>query len=65
MRKQWSKIFPPMPTPRCMLVACVTTEQSLVVAGGEGRGGHLDIVEVMNINTKQWTTVSPLPQKQR
>ena len=63
MRKQWSEIFPPMPTPR-WLVACITTEQSLVVAGGEGSGGDLDIVEVMNINTKQWTTVSPLPQKQ-
>ena len=63
MRKQWSDIFPPMPTPR-ELVACITTEQSLVVAGGYGSGGFLDIVEVMNINTKQWTTVSPLPQKQ-
>ena len=63
MRKQWSEIFPPMPTPR-QSVACITTEQSLVVAGGEGSGGHLDTVEVMNINTKQWTTVSPLPQKQ-
>ena len=34
MRKQWSEIFPPMPTPR-LSVACITTEQSLVVAGGE------------------------------
>ena len=64
MRKQWSEIFPPMPTPR-QSAACITTEQSLVVAGGEGSGDdYLDIVEVMNINTKQWTTVSPLPQKQ-
>ena len=63
MRKQWSEIFPPMPTPRWS-VACITTEQSLVVAGGNGSGGFLDIVEVMNINTKQWTTVCPLPQKQ-
>ena len=63
MRKQWSEIFPPMPTPR-RSVACITTEQSLVVAGGEGSGDYLDIVEVMNINTKQWTTVSPLPKKQ-
>ena len=64
MRKLWSEIFPPMPTPR-QSVACVTTEQFLVVVGGWGRDGDLDIVEVMNINTKQWTTVSPLPQKQR
>ena len=64
MRKQWSEIFPPMSTPR-WAVACITTKQSLVVAGGNGSGGVLDIVEVMNINTKQWTTVSPLPQKQK
>ena len=63
MRRQWSEIFPPMPTPRDT-VACITTEQSLVVAGGEGRGGLLDTVEVMNINTKQWTTVCPLTQKE-
>ena len=62
MRKQWSEIFPPMPTPR-QSVACITTEQSLVGAGGNASGGFLDIVEVMNVNTKQWTTVSPLPQK--
>ena len=62
-RKQWSWIFPPMPTPR-MMVACVTTEQALVVAGGCADGSCLATVEVMNISTKQWTTVSPLPQKQ-
>ena len=64
MRKQWSEIFPPMPTPR-QSVACITTEQSLVGAGGNASGGFLDIVEVMNINTKQWTTVCLLPQKQQ
>ena len=58
MRKQWSS----MPTPR-ETPACITTEQSLVVAGGFGNG-YLDTVEVMNINTKQWTAASPLPQKQ-
>ena len=63
VRKQWSEIFPPMPTPR-RSVTCITTEQSLVVAGGYVSGGILDTVEVMNINTKQWTTVCPLPQKQ-
>ena len=60
-RKKWSEIFPPMPTPR-ENAACITTEQALVVAGGFA-GVCLDTVEVMNINTKQWTTVSPLPQK--
>ena len=61
-RKQWCEIFPPMPTPRAS-TACVTMKQALVVAGGFD-GSDLAAVEVMNIDTKQWTTVSPLPQKQ-
>ena len=60
-RKKWSEVFPPMPTPRS-LTACSTTEKALVVVGGYA-GDNLAIVEVMNINTKQWTAVSPLPQK--
>ena len=54
-RKQWFEIFPPMPTPRSY-VACVSTKQALIVVGGS-----LGIVEVMNINTKQWTRVTSLP----
>ena len=61
-RKQWSQIFPPMPTPRSD-AACVTTEQALVVAGGYGAGGYLDTVEVMNTDTKVWTKVASLPEK--
>ena len=60
-RKQWSVVFPPMPTPRSS-TACITTEKALVVAGGYA-GGDLATVEVMDMNTKQWTTVCPLPQK--
>ena len=61
-RKQWSQIYPPMPTPRSS-AACVTTEQALVVAGGVGAGGYLDTVEVMNTDTKVWTKVASLPEK--
>ena len=61
-RKQWSQIFPPMPTPRSS-AACVTTEQALVVAGGIGAGGYLDTVEVMNTDTKVWTKVASLPEE--
>ena len=62
--KGWCNVFPPMPTPRdCVL--CVTTKEALVVAGG--REGFFsrpsNNVEVMNINTKQWSFVSPLPKK--
>ena len=60
-RKQWSVVFPPMPTPRSF-TACITTEKGLVVAGGDA-GDDLATVEVMDINTKEWTTVCPLPQK--
>ena len=63
--KQWSEIFPPMPTPRCY-VACVSTEQTLIVAGGKVGDmfkDMLDTVEVMNINTKQWMAVTSFPQK--
>ena len=61
-RKQWSQIFPPMPTPRSN-AACVTTKQALVAAGGYGPGCYLDTVEVMNTDTKVWTQVTSLPKK--
>ena len=60
-RKPWSEIFPPMPTPRHS-TACITTEKALVVAGGCAND-DLATVEVMDILTKQWITVFPLPQK--
>ena len=59
-RRQWSEIFPAMPTPRYLTVS-VTTQQTLIVAGGLAKGKNLTIVEVMNIPTRQWTTASHLP----
>ena len=61
-RRQWSEVFPPMPTTRYNTV-CITTGQALVVAGGGEGLTDVDTVEVMNINTKHWTTVCPLPQR--
>ena len=62
-KSEWiADVFPPMPTVRSE-ATCITTEQSVVVAGGSAMGECLDTVEVMNIDTKKWTTVSPLPQK--
>ena len=60
--RKWSEVFPPMPTPRYR-TACITTEKALVVAGGTAGDDDLATVEVMDINTKQWTTVCPLPLK--
>ena len=61
-KKQWCDIFPPMPTAR-RSAACVTTQHILVVAGGYRAGRCLDNVEIMNTNSKQWTTASSLPHK--
>ena len=59
--RQWSEVFPPMPTARSR-TAAVCTGQVLVVAGGTYDGGYLDVVEVMNVITKSWTTATRLPQ---
>ena len=59
-KRQWSEVFPPMPTAR-RTTASVTTEQALVVAGGCAGEKNLDTVEVMTIATKQWTTAQHLP----
>ena len=61
-RKHWSDIYPPMSTRR-NLAACITTEKNLIVAGGSQGSHDLNTVEVMNIKTKQWSTVSSLPYK--
>ena len=58
--RQWSEVFPPMPTARNTF-ASVTTEQALVVAGGHDGSKYLDTVEVMNIPTKQWSTARHMP----
>ena len=58
--RQWSEVFPPMPTTRNSH-ASVTTEQTLVVAGGYDGSKHLDTVEVMNIPNKQWSTAIHMP----
>ena len=49
-RKQWSEISPPMPTSRGY-VACVSTEQTLIVAGGKVGGlfREVETVEVMKL----------------
>ena len=58
--RQWSKVFPPMPTAR-KSPASITTRHSLVVAGGNDGSKCLDTVEVMNISTKQWSTARHMP----
>ena len=60
-RKQWSEVFPPMPTPRAF-TAAIATEYLLIVAGGGDKELKLDTVEVLEVNTQQWISATPLPQ---
>ena len=63
MWKSWSVSFPPMSTPHSN-AACVSTESSLIVFGGEGKFWEsVDTVEVMDIDSKQWSTVCFMPQR--
>jgi len=57
--RKWVKHFPPMPTKR-RAAATVCSRKSLVVAGGYSTS-FLNIVEVMDTETVQWSTASSLP----
>ena len=57
---KWSPLFPAMPTKR-QNTAAVYDGCSLIVAGGNNDGGNiLATVEVLDINTRQWSTASSL-----
>ena len=62
---EWEQFLPPMPTAR-VRPASVTTPTHLVVVGGKtslySYGAPLSTVEVMDIETLQWSTASGLPQ---
>ena len=60
-RRRWVKHFPHMPTKR-RLAAVVCSGKTLVVAGGKGGGWtKLTTVEVMDVDTLNWSTASSLP----
>ena len=56
---QWTHPFPAMPTPRSSPSA-TSYKHWLVVAGGYRRG-YLSIVEVLDIDYKQWSTAPSTP----
>ena len=57
----WVESLPPMPTKRASPTV-VHANDTLIVAGGQSQHPSiLKIVEVLDTQSKQWTTVSPLP----
>ena len=58
--RTWAEHFPSMPTKR-YYTATVQSGQSLVVAGGIGDGGRLSVIEVMDIDTLQWSSAANVP----
>lgn len=61
-QRQWKDCLPPMPTKRCRnSVLC--SQRAVIVAGGVTDGNVVcNAVEVMNIDTRMWTTVASLPE---
>ena len=56
---QWTRPFPPMPTPR-FRPSATSYKHWLVVAGGR-RKDFLSTVEVLDIDNKQWSTAPSTP----
>ena len=56
---KWSPLFPAMPTKR-RRTAAVYDDCSLIVAGGDAGSKALATVEVLDTNTRQWSTASSL-----
>ena len=56
---KWSPLFPAMPTKR-RNTAAVYDGCSLIVAGGQDGDKRLATVEVLDTNTRQWSTASSL-----
>ena len=64
-RQKWIEKFPPM-TYYHRIPAVVTTDTSLIVAGGPGEGPDEEkaLVEVMDTKTLRWSIVASLPHPQ-
>ena len=61
--KTWRKVFQSMPTKRSSSVAVCTSGQALIVAGGLDQDWKtLKTVEVMDIDTKEWSSATDLPE---
>jgi len=59
--RKWVEHFPPMPTKRSGPQAVCTGKSLVVAGGGSMKSSYLNIVEVMDIETVQWSIASSLP----
>ena len=57
---KWLPHYPAMPTARCY-TAAVCSGHSLIVAGGSDGHNRLATVELLDIDTEQWSTACSLP----
>ena len=57
---QWVEELPSMPTKRYG-AASICTNTALIVAGASG-GARADVVEVLDIETRQWSVAASLPE---
>ena len=58
---KWEELLPPMPTKRVTAAAVTTPTHLLVAGGGTSVGSGLSVVEVLSLNTLQWTSANNLP----
>ena len=60
LRESWLDVFPPMPTKRCRTTAA-TSNEHLIVAGGDSGLRNINTMEVMDTKTLVWSTAASLP----
>ncbi len=60
-QQQWEETLPHMPTKRKNPIS-LATGKWLVVSGGIQAGMYLTLVELLNLENKEWSSVSNLPE---
>ena len=65
-KMKWEELLPPMPTARIWSAAVTTPTHLIVAGGGTGLvGDALSVVETLDTNTLQWSSVSSSPEALR
>lgn len=59
---KWIRCLPPMPTARLYTATVMHEESVIVIGGARPPQKQLTTVEVLNTETMEWSTVSPLPE---